>query len=126
MTTLVLVEDHPLMLQLAAALLHDAFADLNVQCFADAESALFFLSNNSVDVVVSDIALPGLSGMALLEILHRQQPQLPVILQSIYDMKENHDLAVLLHAYRLLDKSLLGQQLVPTVRAALAARQGAT
>lgn len=124
MTTLVLVEDHPLMLQLAAALLRDAFADADVQCFADAESALFFLNSNPVDVVVSDIALPGMSGMALLEILHRQQPQLPVILQSIYDMKENRELAALLHAYRLLDKSLLAQQLVPTVRAALATPRG--
>lgn len=126
MTTLVLVEDHPLMLQLAAALLREAFAEADVQCFADAESALFFLNNNPVDVVISDIALPGISGMALLEILRRQQPQLPVILQSIYDMKENRDLAALLHAFHLLDKSLLAQQLVPTVQAALAARRSST
>ena len=100
-------------------LLQTSFPDAHVRSFGDAESALQFCSNESVSVVISDIALPGLSGMALLEILRRQKPSLPVILQTLYDVSEHRELAHLLGAYAMLEKSRLAQDLVPAVQRAL-------
>lgn len=120
MTTLVLIEDHPLLQQQAATLLQAAFADITVIGFTDAESALAYCEQQPVDVVVTDLSLPGISGMTLLERLHRQQPLLPVILQTLYDLPAHHHLARLLSASCLLDKANMASELVPAVRAALA------
>ncbi len=123
MTCLVLVEDHPIMRETAEQLLRDHFAEASVHSFADAESALAFCTATPVDVVITDIALPGMSGMALLEVLSRQQPQLPVIVETLYDFPEHQQMAQLFHAYRLLSKSDMATALVPAVRAALQQRE---
>ena len=124
MITLVLIEDHPRLQQEAASLLQAAFADITVIGFADAESALAYCQQHRVDVVVTDLSLPGISGMALLERLHRQQPLLPVIVQTLYDLPAHHHLARLLSAFCLLDKASMARELVPAVRAALAHAAG--
>jgi DNA-binding NarL/FixJ family response regulator len=116
---LVLVEDHPQMRESVTGLLKAGFPDAQIQSFGDAETALAFCAGEKVAVVISDIALPGLSGMALLEILRREQPALPVILQTLYDMTEHRELATLLGAYALLEKGRLAQDLVPAVQRAL-------
>lgn len=119
MSCLVLVEDHPVMRQITEQLLREAFTDARVHSFADAESALAFCTATPVDVVITDIALPGMSGMALLDVLSRQQPRLPVIVQTLYDFPEHQQMAQLFHAYRLLSKSDMATALIPAVRAAL-------
>lgn len=119
MSGLVLVEDHPVMRQITEQLLREAFTDARVHSFADAESALAFCTATPVDVVITDIALPGMSGMALLDVLSRQQPRLPVIVQTLYDFPEHQRMAQLFHAYRLLSKSDMATALIPAVRAAL-------
>ncbi|MFZ5843031.1 MAG: response regulator [Pseudomonadota bacterium] len=124
MITLVLIEDHPLLQQEAASLLQAAFAAISVVGFADAESALAHCQQHRVDVVVTDLSLPGISGMALLERLHRQQPLLPVIVQTLYDLPAHQHLARLLSAFCLLDKTRMASELVPAVRAALAHAPG--
>ncbi|MFN4291905.1 MAG: response regulator transcription factor [Permianibacter sp.] len=124
MITLLLIEDHPLLQQQAASLLQAAFADITVIGFADAESALAYCQHHHVDVVVTDLSLPGISGMALLERLHRQQPLLPVIVQTLYDLPAHRHLARLLSAFCLLDKASMASELVPAVRAALAQASG--
>jgi DNA-binding NtrC family response regulator len=121
---LVLVEDHPDFREVATQLLRDGFPDADVQSFGDAEAALAYCNIEPVNVVITDIALPGISGMALLQLLHRQFPYLPVIIQTLYDLEENQQLATILRAFRLLNKSALAHELVPTVKAALAASQG--
>ncbi|MBM7036362.1 sigma-54-dependent transcriptional regulator [Vibrio ulleungensis] len=56
-------------------------ADLTVTQFDSAESALLALKQDPhVDVVVSDICMPGLSGLSLHRSLLKQSPDIPVIL----------------------------------------------
>ncbi|NQD38854.1 response regulator transcription factor [Permianibacter sp. IMCC34836] len=117
---LVLVEDHPLLRQTAIEILQTAFPAADIRDFVYAEAAEAFCQNQPVDVVITDLALPGMSGMALLESLRRHHPQLPVIIQTLYDSAEHRRLADLLNAFRLLNKGEMAQQLVSTVRAALA------
>lgn len=122
MSRLVLVEDHPILRETTANLLRDAFAGVELHSFADAESALAFCTSHSVDVVISDISLPGMSGMSLLELLSRQQPDVPVIIETLYDLPEHRQLAQLLRAFCLIGKNDIGSKLVPAVQAALQQR----
>jgi signal transduction histidine kinase len=56
---------------------------LTIPCSSAAE-ALESLERNNVDAVVSDIKMPGMSGIELLERMHTLHPELPVILMTAY------------------------------------------
>lgn len=49
-----------------------------------AEKALECLAQESVDLLVTDVVLPGINGMALAVLARRRRPQLPVLLMSGY------------------------------------------
>jgi signal transduction histidine kinase/DNA-binding response OmpR family regulator len=57
-------------------------------CAESCEQALSLLDENAFDVVITDIRMPGASGMALLEEIKRQSPATQVILMTGYrDLK---------------------------------------
>jgi DNA-binding NtrC family response regulator len=60
--------------------------DLNcgVETASSAEMALRMLENDSFDLVLADIKMPGMSGMELLEIIERKKPETTVILMTAY------------------------------------------
>ncbi|MFZ5444411.1 MAG: sigma-54-dependent transcriptional regulator [Myxococcota bacterium] len=51
---------------------------------ASAEAALATLEKRSFDLIISDVRMPGLSGMELLKQLRAKQPELPVILLTAH------------------------------------------
>jgi two-component system nitrogen regulation response regulator GlnG len=59
-------------------------ADMEVSSFASAESVLTSLDKDQPDVVVSDIRMPGMDGLELLELLHARYPTLPVIIMTAH------------------------------------------
>ena len=63
--------------------LYDLFSDDHLCHAAEtAEQALVFLHEQTYDTVLTDISMPGLSGVELLSILRREQPDTPVIVVS--------------------------------------------
>jgi len=64
----------------------DTLTLANYQCVeADsAEAALLLLKNHSVDLVVSDVQMGGMSGLSLLKNIKNQQSNLPVLLMTAY------------------------------------------
>src|SRR5918998_2575200 len=63
--------------------LYDLFSDEHM-CHgaATAEQALAYLGEQTYDAVLTDISMPGLSGVELLGHLRREQPDTPVIVIS--------------------------------------------
>ncbi len=58
---------------------------LNIESFDNADSALARLGKNGdPDVIVTDIRMPGTSGLELLEALHSEAPDLPIILMTAH------------------------------------------
>ncbi len=53
---------------------------LTVTLVASAEAALEELSGGGVDVLITDVCLPGMDGVALLRRAHQRDPDLPVLL----------------------------------------------
>lgn len=69
----------------------------NIKCdtFADGESVLLALERETPDVLISDIRLPGISGIELLSQVHEQSPDLPVIIMTAHS-----DLDAAVNAYQ--------------------------
>ena len=70
----------------------------------DAETALIAIRTQDYDVVVSDLMLPGLDGIALLYECHQIRPDTPVILISGYGDMQLEKLAAQRGAYAFLHK----------------------
>ncbi|MCU7805032.1 MAG: nitrogen regulation protein NR(I) [Candidatus Thiodiazotropha sp. (ex Lucinoma borealis)] len=64
-------------------------ADMDVTSFESADHVLSFLDKEQPDVVVSDIRMPGMDGLELLELLHARFPGLPVIIMTAHSDLES-------------------------------------
>ena len=84
MTTRILVVDDDDEIRAALA---EALADDNaeVRTAESAETALASFSDGAPDIVLSDIRMPGLDGIALLRTLKERAPTVDVILMTAYD-----------------------------------------
>jgi two-component system nitrogen regulation response regulator GlnG len=64
-------------------------AEMDVTSFDSADMVLSSLDKEQPDVVVSDIRMPGMDGLELLEILHTRYPGLPVIIMTAHSDLES-------------------------------------
>jgi len=85
----------------------------------DAESALQLATGNKCDLVISDIKMPGLSGMELLARLREKLPEVPVILATAYGAVSDAVAAMKLGAFDYVLKPLSGDALKIIVQKAL-------
>ena len=70
-------------------------ADIKCETFADAESVLMALERETPDVLVSDIRMPGIDGIELLNQVQQRSPDLPVIIMTAHS-----DLDAAVNAYQ--------------------------
>ena len=81
--SLLIVDDDPRVRTSLVSALGDG--DMTVRLAEDAESALAALGDGPVGVVLSDVKMPGMSGLDLLKMLKERAPDLDVILMTAYD-----------------------------------------
>ena len=74
-------DDHSIRWVLEEALKSEG---LDARIFSDAEVALDAFNSERPKIVVTDIRMPGISGMDLLEQIHERAPELPVIVMTAY------------------------------------------
>jgi len=70
-------------------------ANINVQSFENADSVLKKMKHSQPDVIISDIRMPGMDGFELLETIHTQNPDLPIIIITAHS-----DLGSAVNAYK--------------------------
>src|SRR5210317_2188972 len=64
-------------------------ADMETRSFERAEHLLDAIGDNQPDVLITDVRMPGMSGLALLERLHSSRPELPIIVITAHSDLEN-------------------------------------
>ncbi len=113
------VEDNEDVGRFSTELLEDL--GYTVRCVANADAALAVLSENefAVDLVFSDVIMPGLNGLALAGLIRERYPGLPVVLTSGYSdvLAENAH-----HGFELIQKPYSVELLSRIVRKAIAER----
>ena len=82
--TALVVDDEPSVRQLVRRILEPEIC--GVVEVEDGETALRLIQRrpDSIDVVLTDLSMPGIDGLTVLEVLARHQPGLPVLCMSGY------------------------------------------
>ncbi len=93
-----------------------------VQSFASASEAWSNLSEE-VDVVVTDIRMPGTTGLTLCERIHREMPDLPVIVMTGFGSLETAVAALRAGAYDFVTKPIEMDLLAAALERAVKQRQ---
>lgn len=121
MLKLLVVEDHALVREGMVRLLGELEEGTQVFESADFESALALLDNEGdFDLVLLDLALPGIDGFAGLDILRRRYPAMPVAVVSAFDDTPTVTRVLNLGASGFIPKALSGEGLLAAVREVLA------
>jgi two-component system cell cycle sensor histidine kinase/response regulator CckA len=81
--SMLLVEDDLLVRDVTERIL--LRAGWNVRCAMSAEEALEVLREGHCDMMISDITLPGMHGVALARLVRTRLPEVPIILTSGYE-----------------------------------------
>jgi two-component system cell cycle sensor histidine kinase/response regulator CckA len=118
-TVLVVEDDRAVRLVVERALKRHG---LDVLTASDGGIALDVLDSESVDVLVSDVVMPGIDGVELLETIRDRRPTLPVVLMSGYAEPPQRR-ALDGAAAIFLAKPFTADDLVDAVQAAFAARR---
>src|SRR5258707_546499 len=87
--------------------------------FSSAQEALDALSGGAPEVLVSDIRMPGLSGLELLNAVKQRHPAVPVIVMTAYSDLDSAVAAFQGGAYEYLPKPFDVDQAVELIRRAL-------
>jgi two-component system nitrogen regulation response regulator NtrX len=115
--TLLVVDDEPQIREVVSGILQDE--GFEVLTAPDGETALKRVEDDVPDLVLLDIALPGIDGLEVLDRLKRQFPLLPVVMISAYGSVENAVKATRLGAYDFIEKPPHADKILLTVRNAL-------
>jgi len=114
--TVLLVEDEPAVRALAAITLQShGYKVLQAGTAADALS-LFERNRDQIDMLFSDVVLPGKTGIDLAEQLLCRKPGLPVMLTSGYADERARWSVIEARGYRFLQKPYPGAALLTAVR----------
>ncbi len=93
-------------------------ADMETRSFERAEHLLEALDSGAPDVLITDVRMPGMSGIALLERLQSSNPELPVIVITAHSDLENAVAAYKGGAFEYLPKPFDIDEAVELVRKA--------
>ena len=89
------------------------------RAFASADEALIALASETPQLIVSDIRMPGESGLALLQQAKQRFPHMPVIIMTAYSDLESAVAAFQGGAYEYLPKPFDVDHAVELVRRAM-------
>jgi len=81
-----IVDDEESIRTICSSALEDLF---NIETFKDASEALLALNSSKPDLIITDIRMPGLSGLELLQKVSSQHPGLPTIVITAHSDIDN-------------------------------------
>jgi two-component system response regulator AtoC len=120
--SVLLVDDDPAVAKVLGALLVQA--GLTVHTAKSGAEALQLLRQKPIDVVVSDVRMPGMSGLELLAEVTRSGPEVPIILMTAHGTVPMAVEAMKAGAADFILKPFDREEILFTVRKALLRAQG--
>src|SRR5437588_4059437 len=84
----VIIEDTREVREGLAALINGTLGFSCLNSYHSMESALTGLNRQQPEVILTDIGLPGISGIQGIEILRERYPEVPILALTVYDNDE--------------------------------------
>lgn len=119
--TVMLIDDEAMIRQSTEQWLK--IAGFEVQSFEHAEAGLAALDDQFPGIIVSDVKMPGMDGLALMAEAQRRIPELPVILITGHGDVDMAIKAMREGAYDFIEKPFVPERLVETIHRACEKRQ---
>lgn len=116
MRSVLVVDDKELMRESVGGTLERA--GFSVASASDAQNAIQQIAAKRPDVVVTDLKMPGMTGLELLEKIRQIDDDLPVVLMTAFGTIETAVSAIKQGAFDYLTKPFEGDELVITVKRA--------
>ncbi len=121
--SILIVDDSPTQLyQMQIVLEQDGFT---VRTATSAEAALTAIKAELPILVVTDLEMPGMSGLELVELLHVSQPGLPLVLTTSEGSEDVATEALRRGASSYVPKRSISSTLIPVIRQVLSANHAA-
>jgi two-component system, NarL family, invasion response regulator UvrY len=84
MLRFLIADDHAVVRKGLKQILQDAFPSALIEEVADAEELLKRVNKEEWDTVISDISMPGRSGLDVLQQIRQAHPKLPILILSMH------------------------------------------
>ncbi|HUI60663.1 MAG TPA: response regulator transcription factor [Steroidobacteraceae bacterium] len=118
---ILVIDDHPLVQEGVATALQSLADSVSVLAARDAEEGLRIAARHpDLDLVLLDLALPGMSGFNLIARLHERLPSLPVVVLSALEEPDNVRHAINAGAMGFVPKSAATRVLLDVLKQVLA------
>ncbi len=114
MTSILIVDDSPVDRQLVSGLIK-AQSALDIRHAADGKIALDVMGRETPDIVVTDMHMPEMNGLKLVEATRSRFPHVPIVLITGQGSEELAVAALQAGAASYVPKTALQRDLVPTV-----------
>jgi two-component system response regulator AtoC len=124
LASVLIVDDDPAVGKVLSALIRQE--GLQARDVRSADAALTLLEAHPFDVVITDLRMPGMDGMALLEAASKRWPDLPIIMLTAHGTVSVAVEAMKRGAADFLTKPFDREQILYVVRKALAAARHAS
>ena len=111
-----IVDDHPIVRRGLIQIVAQEADMIVVGEAANAQEMLAFVRQQPCDVVLSDITMPGRSGLEALRELKQERPSLPVLILSVHPEDQYGVRALKLGASGYLTKDSAPEELVRAIR----------
>ncbi len=119
--SVLIVDDEPSMCELLEADL--ALRGFDTASCLTASEAIRRISDRDVDVVLTDVRMPGTSGLQLCEDLHGVRPDIPVVVMTAFGSMETAIAAMRVGAYDFINKPIELDLLAICLRRAIERRR---
>lgn len=112
-TNILVLDDEMNYLLILEALLNDE--GYNVTALSDPETGLAYLDESEVDLVITDMKMPGLTGQDVLEHVKKNYPHIPVIIMTAFGSIESAVEAMKIGAFDYITKPFANEELLLSV-----------
>ncbi len=117
MDTILIVDDEKNYLVVLEALLSPE--GYEIMTSDKAQEALRLIQESDIDLLLTDMKMPGMTGMELMEEAKKIKPEVPVIMMTAYGTIEMAVEAMKKHAYDYITKPFQNEELKLTIKKAL-------
>ena len=117
--TILVVEDHPLLLKLVKKILEDAHFTVLSASSAKKAMRLEAGFSGTIDLLLSDVMMPGMTGPDLAQKLKDERPNMRIILMSAYP---DGALLVLNYGWHFIQKPFMPLALVGRIKDVLGSK----